>query len=92
MKNSNGNGSSSRWLKLDDLITVNPLTTNQQSAFLSYKKNNKNLILHGSAGTGKTFISIYLALEEIMENKILLKRKKIILFTLNFYLVLVFMV
>lgn len=67
MKNSNGNGSSSRWLKLDDLITVNPLTTNQQSAFLSYKKNNKNLILHGSAGTGKTFISIYLALEEIME-------------------------
>ena len=82
MKNSNGNGSSSRWLKLDDLITVNPLTTNQQSAFLSYKKNNKNLILHGSAGTGKTFISLYLALKDVMDlkkpfNKVVLVRSLI---------------
>lgn len=66
MKNDNGNGSP-KWIKLDDLITVSPLTSNQEIAFLSYKKKNKNLILHGSAGTGKTFISIYLALEEVME-------------------------
>jgi phosphate starvation-inducible PhoH-like protein len=63
-KNGNGNG---RWLKLDDLITVSPLTANQKNAFDAYKKENKSLILHGSAGTGKTFISIYLALEEVLE-------------------------
>ena len=63
-KNGNGNG---RWLKLEDLITVGPLTENQKTAFEAYKKDNKSLILHGSAGTGKTFISIYLALEEVLE-------------------------
>ena len=63
-KNGNGNG---RWLKLDDLITVGPLTENQKTAFEAYKKDNKSLILHGSAGTGKTFISIYLALEQVLE-------------------------
>jgi len=63
-KNGNGNG---RWLKLDDLITVGPLTENQKAAFEAYKKDNKSLILHGSAGTGKTFISIYLALEQVLE-------------------------
>jgi len=63
-KNGNGNG---RWLKLDDLITVSPLTENQKTAFEAYKKDNKSLILHGSAGTGKTFISIYLALEQVLE-------------------------
>jgi len=63
-KNGNGNG---RWLKLDDLITVSPLTENQKTAFEAYKKDNKSLILHGSAGTGKTFISIYLSLEQVLE-------------------------
>ena len=63
-KNGNGNG---RWLKLDDLITVGPLTENQKTAFEAYKKDNKSLILHGSAGTGKTFISIYLSLEQVLE-------------------------
>lgn len=63
----NGNNSSHKGLKLDDLITVNPLTISQRFAFEAYKKENKSLILHGSAGTGKTFISMYLALEEILE-------------------------
>ena len=62
----NGNNGT-RWIKLDDLITVTPLTTSQKFAFEAYKKDNKSLILHGSAGTGKTFISMYLALEEILE-------------------------
>lgn len=47
------------------LKIIDPLTQNQKIAFESYY-DNKNLILHGLAGTGKSFISIYLALDEIM--------------------------
>lgn len=43
---------------------VQPITDNQVSTFLAYEKGD-NLFLHGCAGTGKTFISIYLALKEI---------------------------
>ena len=34
--------------------------------FTSYAEG-KNLILHGAAGTGKTFISLYLAMKDVME-------------------------
>lgn len=54
-------------VRLDSLKTISPLTDNQKKAFESYKRHKKNLTLHGSAGTGKTYISIYLALEEILE-------------------------
>lgn len=43
---------------------VNPLTENQQVAFDAFDKG-KNLLLHGMAGTGKTFISMYLALSDV---------------------------
>ena len=46
-----------------------PLTLNQKKAFESYY-NNKHIMLHGCAGTGKTFIAIYLALQEILESDI----------------------
>lgn len=62
----NGSNGSTRWLRLDDLISVAPLTNNQKLAFDAYK-TNKSLILNGSAGTGKTFISMYLALQEALE-------------------------
>ena len=42
---------------------IDPLTENQQKTFEEFE--NKNLLLHGSAGTGKTFISLYLSLVEI---------------------------
>jgi len=44
---------------------ITPKTENQQIVFDSYYQN-KNLLLHGSAGTGKTFISLYLALNSIL--------------------------
>jgi len=47
------------------LKTVKPLTNNQKLAFDAYKQ--KNLLLHGWAGTGKTFLALYLALKEILE-------------------------
>jgi phosphate starvation-inducible protein PhoH len=45
---------------------ISPLTSNQDKTFEAFS-NNKNLLLHGSAGTGKSFISLYLALLEILE-------------------------
>jgi phosphate starvation-inducible protein PhoH len=47
-----------------DLKPISPLTENQKRAFAAYHK--KNLFLHGIAGTGKTFISFYLALRDIL--------------------------
>ena len=47
---------------------IEPLTENQKLSF-EYFDKGKNLMLHGIAGTGKSFISLYLALREIMDNK-----------------------
>ena len=59
------------------LRTIKPLTYNQEDTFESWY-NGQNLLLHGVAGTGKTFISLYLALEEILRtnqyNKIVVIR------------------
>jgi phosphate starvation-inducible protein PhoH len=43
------------------LHEIEPLTLNQVKAF----ESKKNLILHGLAGTGKTFISSYLAYDDM---------------------------
>lgn len=46
------------------LQEIEPLTQNQLSAF----ESTKNLVLHGVAGTGKTFISCYLAFDDMAKN------------------------
>lgn len=48
-----------------ELKTIVPLTENQQMAF-DYYDNGSNLVFHGIAGTGKSFISLYLALDELL--------------------------
>ena len=53
-------------LKYDDLVKVKPITDNQKVVFEQYKKG-QNLFLHGAAGTGKTFVSLYLALQEVLD-------------------------
>ena len=50
----------------EHLKTIEPITTNQERVFKSYAEG-KNLCLHGAAGTGKTFISLYMALKEVLE-------------------------
>ena len=50
------------------LNEIRPLTENQQRTFAAYR-NQKNLVCHGMAGTGKTFISMYLALSQIMSEE-----------------------
>lgn len=51
-------------LKLRD---VAPKTPNQQLAYQLFEQN-RNLVLHGMAGTGKTFITLYLALQRLFTN------------------------
>jgi len=54
-------------LKIDDLQVFDPLTANQKVFFDLYKQGTQAMMLHGAAGTGKTFIALYKALEEVMD-------------------------
>jgi predicted ribonuclease YlaK len=47
------------------LIDIEPLTDNQKKLFKSYSEG-KHLVAYGAAGTGKTFISLYNALKEVL--------------------------
>ena len=47
------------------LVDVKPLTTNQERLFKSYDEG-KHMIAYGVAGTGKTFITLYNALKEVL--------------------------
>ena len=53
-------------IKIDLLETIKPLTKNQELFFESYRANTEMLVLHGVAGTGKSFIAVYKALEEVL--------------------------
>jgi len=55
-------------IRIDNMVSVKPITENQKRAFDAYKKG-KNLFLYGAAGTGKTFISLYLAMQEVLDNR-----------------------
>jgi phosphate starvation-inducible protein PhoH len=48
---------------------IEPLTLNQERVF-KFWNNRNNLILHGYAGTGKTFIALYLALKALEDKKL----------------------
>ena len=72
MSTSVGAGMSTKQMKRkkpynsDMMVTVEPITANQKIAFDSYKEG-KNLFLYGAAGTGKTFITLYNALKEVLD-------------------------
>jgi len=54
-------------VRLDDLKTFDPLTENQKAFYEAYKRQDYFIALHGVAGTGKTFIALYKALEEVLD-------------------------
>ena len=68
------NGMSKKMLKRKKPINqtyfldVNPITENQQLFFDEWTKE-KNLFAYGAAGTGKTFIALYLALKDVMNEE-----------------------
>ena len=50
------------------LIDIDPLTDNQRKLFDSYAEQ-KHLVAYGCAGTGKTFITLYNALREVLDER-----------------------
>jgi phosphate starvation-inducible protein PhoH len=55
-------------LSSEYLVEIDPLTENQKKLFDSYK-NQKNIVAYGCAGTGKTFISLYNAINEVLDER-----------------------
>jgi len=53
-------------LSADYLVDIDPLTENQRRLFESYNAG-KHLVAYGCAGTGKTFISLYNALQDVLD-------------------------
>ena len=53
-------------INTDMMRDIEPLTPNQQLLFNAYAEN-KNLVAYGCAGTGKTFITLYNALKEVLD-------------------------
>lgn len=53
-------------IRIDDLLTIEPITDHQHQAFNAWRDGD-NLALIGTAGTGKTFLAMYLALEEVLD-------------------------
>jgi predicted ribonuclease YlaK len=52
-------------LNADYLVEIAPITENQKILFDSYA-NNKHLVAYGCAGTGKTFVTLYNALKDVL--------------------------
>ena len=52
----------------EHLVDIKPLTPAQEKVFEAWERN-KHLFLFGAAGTGKSFITMYLALKEILDEQ-----------------------
>ena len=78
-KKRNGNGNSSgigsmsnkqlkrkKPVNSDVMVDIKPLTKSQERFFDAYKKG-KNIFAYGCAGTGKTFVGLYLALRDVLD-------------------------
>jgi len=48
------------------LLDIEPITDNQKKLFESYSED-KHIVAYGTAGTGKTFISLYNALADVLD-------------------------
>ena len=48
------------------LVDIEPITDNQKILFDHYAKG-KNMVAYGAAGTGMTFISLFLALKDVLD-------------------------
>ncbi len=55
-------------INLDLMREIEPLTENQKRLYESYEKN-KNIVAYGAAGTGKTFITLYNALQDVLDER-----------------------
>lgn len=56
-------------IRKEDLVNLEPLTNTQADFFDSWNKYHVH-VLHGSAGTGKTIVALYKALESVMNRSV----------------------
>jgi len=56
-----------KW-SVHDVRETQPLTSNQRDMFRLWYEGN-HICAHGSAGTGKTFVALYLALNEVLKKQ-----------------------
>ncbi len=52
----------------DLMRDIEPLTENQKKLYESYNKG-QNIVAYGAAGTGKTFITLYNALQDVLDER-----------------------
>ena len=55
-------------INTDMLVDIEPLTDNQKVLFDAYDEG-KNIFAYGAAGTGKTFISLYKSLQDVLNDE-----------------------
>jgi phosphate starvation-inducible PhoH-like protein len=72
-KQNRENNNQERERRNFNLKNIHPLTENQKLTFEAFDRD-KNLMLHGIAGCGKTFLSMFLALREILEGSEVYKK------------------
>ena len=53
-------------ININYLVDIEPITDNQKRLFESYKEG-KHLVAYGTAGTGKTFVTLYNALKQVLD-------------------------
>ena len=53
-------------INMDMMRDIEPLTDNQKTLFEAYAKE-QNLVAYGVAGTGKTFITLYNAIKDVLD-------------------------
>tara|TARA_S200002703_G_scaffold144082_2_gene137511 strand:- start:1798 stop:2550 length:753 start_codon:yes stop_codon:yes gene_type:complete len=53
-------------INTDMLVNIEPLTPSQEQVF-EHWNDDKNLFMYGAAGTGKTFVALYLALRDVLD-------------------------
>lgn len=72
-------GTKRKHWSIHDIKTIKPLTPTQNDMFHAWY-NDKHICTHGSAGTGKTFLALYLAINQILEkrqNRIIIVRSAV---------------
>jgi phosphate starvation-inducible PhoH-like protein len=53
-------------LRIDDLLTFEPITGAQENVYDAWEEG-QHIVMTGTAGTGKTFTALYLALEDVLD-------------------------
>jgi len=57
-----------KYINHNNLLPIEPIGPSQEKAFKAYE-DDKNLFLSGAAGTGKTFILLYLAFKSVFNKE-----------------------